>query len=145
MKARLTNEERAWGLAQLPTLESFISDGKWEYSISKLKQEHGAYSFFTWTEVHPFLSVVLFLLFIPLGFIPAILYAILLMMMKPGREQYEVHLVKLKNGHFEKVSEKSPVASNTGELVKLHELLKAGALTQEEFETEKKKILGRVA
>jgi hypothetical protein len=142
-KAKLTNGSREWGLAQLDVLARLINEGKWDYSISKLKQEHGAYSFFTWTEVHPVLSVILFLLLVPLGFIPAILYAIVLIMMKPGREQYEVHLTKLKNGRLIQEPNKVSVtsASMSDEIGKLHALFKSGALTQEEFDQEKTKIL----
>lgn len=143
MRTRTTKEERDWGLAQYETLCRLIDEGKWEYSISKLRADFQAYQQFTWFEIHPVLTVLIFLLCFPIGFIPVILLAIVLSMQKPARERYEVALGKLKHGKSFSTSTTTPsqTTSLPEEISKLHELLKSGALTQAEFDEQKKRLL----
>lgn len=144
-RLKTTKAEREWAIAQYNVLCRMIDEGKWEYSKSKLHADCEAYKMFTWWEVHPVLTALFFLLCLPIGFIPAILFVLVAMIQKPARERYEVALGKLKHGKpFQAQSAPAPTSSTT-EIGKLHELLKSGALTQDEFESEKKKILGKAS
>lgn len=143
-RIKTTKEERDWGISQYPTLCKLIDEGKWEYSKAKLHTDCEAYKLFTWIEIHPVLSVILFLLCFPFGFIPAIFFILVLAIQKPARERYEVALGKLKHGKSFQVQSNSTPSSSATEIAKLHDLLKSGALTQEEFEQEKKKLLKAV-
>lgn len=143
MRTRTTKDERDWGLAQYEVLSRLIDEGKWEYSISKLRADFQAYQQFTWFEIHPILTVLIFLLCFPIGFIPVILLAIVLSMQKPARERYEVALGKLKHGKSfgTSTASSSQTVNLSEEISKLHELLKSGALTQAEFDEQKKRLL----
>lgn len=54
---------------------------------------------------------------------------------------YLVHLMRLKTSRPMQESSDASTTGNADELTKLHTLFKDGALTQEEFEQEKKKLL----
>ena len=142
---KTTKSEREWGLAQFETLSRLIEEGKWEYSISKLRADFEAYKAFTWVETHPVLAGILILLCIPIGFIPIILWVLVVSIQKPARERYEVALGKLKHGKSFGAEARSEQKSTLAEITQLHELLKSGALTQEEFDQQKKQILRRAS
>lgn len=160
MRTRITKEERAWGLAQHETLSRLINEGKWEYSLSKLQADFQVYRMYTWIEVHPFWAALILLfyiiLFSPMGFLSAmivgILFAIAVSIQRQARERYEVALGKLKHGKSfgagisrELEMNKEP-KDRSEDVKKLYDLFKSGALTQAEFESEKKRILnGRSA
>jgi hypothetical protein len=96
----LTKEQRDWAIAQYDVLLKHIEDGKWDYAKSKLKQELECYKQFTWMQTHPVQATLMALLFLPLAFIPFILIVLVLQMSKKHSDQYETHLVKLKNGNI---------------------------------------------
>lgn len=106
---------------------------------AKLHADHEVFKIFTWW------AVLFFLLCLPIVFIPAILFVLVAGIQKPARERYEVALGKLKHGRSFQVHVTTIFSSSATEITKLHELLKSGALAQDEFESEKKKHLSRSA
>ncbi len=97
MKNKISSEERDVAIGQYPKLQNAIESGSWEYSPSKLKSDFDAFRFTTWVQVHPFLTALIFVTSLAMGGIPAIVFIILLVTQKAGRERYEVALHKLKH------------------------------------------------
>ncbi len=146
-RVKTTEAERVWGIAKYDELCRLIDEGKWDYSKSKLKTDFEGFKAMTWWELHPVAMFFILIGGLLAGFIPLIFLMIAAFINKPARERYEVALGKLKhNRSFQ--TQGQVVATPTGsssEVAKLHDLLKSGALTQEEFDSEKKKILGKAA
>ena len=140
MNKELTNAEREWGLSQYHKLSGMIENGAWDHSKTKLKNELAAYKMSSWCELHPVWSALIFLCLFPLGFIPAILLALVVASQRAGREKYEVHLVKLKHGkpmHGGEVAVTSPA----DEIRKLHKLKQEGVLSEDEFLKAKQRLV----
>lgn len=149
-RKRITVEERNEALAAHDKLQEYIAKGEWEYSESQLRREFDCFRQLTWMEVHPTMVVVLILLFLPLGFIPVILYAILMMTFQKSRENYEKLLFQLKNNTLIKPKQETPTSVSSSstfveEIGKLAELHKSGALNDEEFSSAKANVLKKSA
>ena len=136
---KLTEEKRNWAIAQYPVLAQIIDEGNWDYSKSQLLQELNCYKQSTWVEVNPVKSFLLAFLFFPLGFIPLIFVFLALAMQKKHRDQYETHLVKLRNGRL--VNKSSSPNTSSDEIVKFYQLYKDGVITEDEFTKFKNKKL----
>jgi hypothetical protein len=148
-RKRITTEERNEALAAHDKLQGYIAKGEWEYSESQLRREFDCFRQLTWMEVHPTMVVVLILLFLPLGFIPVILYAILMVTFQKSRENYEKLLLQLKNNTLIKAKQEATTVSSSStfveEIGKLAELHKSGALNDDEFSTAKANIIKKSA
>lgn len=99
---KITADERNEAISKYPLLQKAIESGEFEYSTSKLNSDLQAYQLTTWVQVHPVLTGLIFLLTCALGGIPAIIFIAVLIFSKTGRENYELALVKLKNGNLKK-------------------------------------------
>jgi hypothetical protein len=97
---RLTNLERNGNLSQYTVLSQAISEGKWDYSPSKLRQEFQAYQFLTWFEVHHVTAKVTFIFLILAGLLPMVVIGVALAVQRAPRERFAEHLVKLKNNRL---------------------------------------------
>ena len=112
------------------------------YCRGYLRQSH-------FIRTHPILSVILLLCMIPMGFIPLIVYFIYLAVIFSSVSKMEAVFMAFYNGSLlvanPKASAVTPAGDFTNQLSKLHELLKSGALTQAEFDQQKKQILERAS
>lgn len=97
---KITAEERNLAISKYVLLLESINSGAWEYSPSKLKADLDAFKTTTWVQVHPLLAIIIFFIAFLLGVIPAIGFVATLLISKPGRERYEVAVLKLKNESF---------------------------------------------
>lgn len=95
---KITAAERIRAISKYPQLQQAIESGAWEYSPSKLKADLEAYTLTTWVQVHPFLTMIIFIAAFLLGMIGAVIFMAVLFFSKSGRERYELAILKLKNG-----------------------------------------------
>lgn len=159
---KLTEEERSWGLDQYPVLVNMISKGYNTYSPSALKSDFDGWKICSWIVCNKFIYFLLVLFVvapigIALGFIPIIIYVVIMYFTEKKYDKYKEALGLIKSGALDSYINSSMTNTNSEPLVKemssspkddveaiskLFELLKMGAITQEEFDEKKQKILG---
>jgi hypothetical protein len=156
---KLTEEERNWGIDQYKFLESIIIKGYNNYSLSALKSDYNGWKAFSLIVCNKFVYVLLIVFVIVpvsmfLAFIPLIFALIYLSYIEKKYKKYKSALDLIKTGKLEAYKNspaesdvssiekiKNTAADDVDAIAKLYELLKMGAITQEEFDEKKKKIL----
>ena len=154
---KITEEERNWAIDQYPILEGYIDAGQWSYSRSALEKDFQGWKFVSWAATNKFLYILIVLVIVSFSlftmFIPLVIAVVLQYMSEKKAENYKGIINKHKSGslfniqdtnpvnNFQQNAPKSYTSSSSDELSKLFDLLKAGAITQEEFDAQKKRIL----
>jgi hypothetical protein len=149
---KITEEERNWAIDQYPVLEGHISTGRWSYSRSALEKDFSGWKYISWAATNKFLYFLILIVCFSFSFftlfIPMIIILIIQSMSIKKYENYKEIINKLKAGTLLNIQNENSIKpfekniNNPSEdLAKLFELLKAGAITQEEYDVQKKKIL----
>ena len=156
---KLTEEERNWGNDQYKFLESVIAKGYNNYSLSALKSDYKGWKTFSLIISNKITYVLLILLVVApismfLAFVPLVFGLLYLGYIEKKYKKYKSFLDLIKSGEFEIYKNSpdknklpssdginNPVKDDVEAIAKLYELLKIGAITKDEFDEKKKKIL----
>ena len=159
---KLTEQERNWGIDQYQVLVDLIAKGYNDYSLSALNSDFSGWKITSWTVSNKILYILLVVFVIApissiLGFVPLVILMVYMHFNDKKYEKYRDALNLIKSGkldsyinsskknttsNLEITENNSNVKDDAEALSKLFELLKMGAITQEEFDTKKQKILG---
>ena len=152
-KIEATVEETNWAIDQYSTLQTLIKSGRWNYSSNQLEKDFQQYKFLSWCVAYKwvYLLIILVIIFTIILIWAFVLLAIYQFYCKSGFVNYKkaTDLLKLHELVDESISpaddsniyQTQSLTNDIDAISKLFELMNAGALTQEEFEIQKKNIL----
>jgi hypothetical protein len=159
-KVKMTLERRNWCIDQYELLKDKILNGQLQYSKSALDSDLKGFKFYSYMLIYQwqivfgilgYVGVAFFLIPMLLVFSPvmvgvAIAAGIYKAITTKNFISYVGLCELLEEGSLNKSSNKpttqsSPHNNSADQITKLFELKKAGALTDEEFEEQKKKLL----
>lgn len=127
---------------------SMVEQGKTKYTSTQFYSWLGFARDFLWNlqliQKYPIRFCIFAVLTVPMGLIPLVIFAAYLLLLWHGTSRLEMVLMEFYNGTLLALKSASTLPTASGkvdDLQKLHELLKVGAITQAEFDAEKKRIL----
>lgn len=131
-------------------IQRLADDGKTEYSSFQFKyisgqlQNYANVNFFC--RRHYVLFILSILFFMPMGFIPLIIFGVVMLVQYQSATKAERIFNQFIRGEL--IKPKGPVVTNSSptsaadEISKLHKLKQDGVLSDEEFQAAKKKLVG---
>ena len=100
--------------------------------------------FLTWlSREHPIIGVILFLLIIPISLVPILLLGLIMLMGSMSMAKIESIFMAYYNGTLIKqpITPSSSSHSVSDELIRLNQLRQQGVLSEDEFQSAKKKVI----
>jgi len=154
-------DRRHWCIDQYDALKNKIANGQLKYSVSALDSDLKAFSFYSNMHVYRWQIVIAVVLYfvLAISFVPLLLIlspvvvgaaavaSIYKWMCTKGYVNYVGICELLEEGSLNNVVVKANEQTNSAnnnladQIAKLYELKKLGALTDDEFEEQKKKLL----